>query len=107
MSREGSGFAPLLIEDIAYFVSLDKIVYAIDRDGAKHLLDTTLTNLGNELDPQHHFRITRQLIVAADAVTGYRAVGKGCLAVQLKPRWQESVVVTQERAAAFKAWLGS
>jgi DNA-binding LytR/AlgR family response regulator len=107
ISHEGSGFVPLPIEDIAYFVSLDKSLFAIDRDGTRHMLDGTLADLDRELDKESYFRLTRQVIVAAAAVAGYRSVGKGCLAVQLRPGWHDSVVVPQERAAAFKAWLGS
>ena len=107
ISRNGASYAPLSVEDIAYFISLDKFVYAVDREGTRHRLDATLADLGSELDPQQYFRATRQLIVAVDAVLGYRAVGKGCIAVQLRPPLQESVVVAQERAGAFKAWLGS
>ena len=107
ISRSGSGYAPLCIESVAYFISLDKCVYAVDRAGARHRLDATLADLGDDLDPQQYFRATRQLIVAVDAVIGYRAVGKGCIAVQLRPPLLESVVVAQERASAFKAWLGS
>ena len=33
-------------------------------------------------------------------------VGKGRLKVELQPAMTGDVVVSQERAAAFKAWLG-
>ena len=41
----------------------------------------------------------------ADAVQGFRLVGKGRLALTLVPRADDDVIVSQERAAHFKAWV--
>ena len=51
----------------------------------------------------------RQIIVAAAAVRGFRPSGKGRLSVQLRQPAGTgvTVTVTQERAAAFRRWLGA
>ena len=46
-----------------------------------------------------------QVLVAAASVAHVAPAGKGRLSLSLKPRLDHEVVVSQERAAAFKAWL--
>jgi DNA-binding LytR/AlgR family response regulator len=57
------------------------------------------------LDPARFFRVNRQLLVAAHAVRHYASGGKGRLKLLLQPEADGEVVVSQERANAFKSWL--
>jgi hypothetical protein len=41
-----------------------------------------------------------------DAVARCRSYGKGKLILELRPAANEEVVVSQERAAAFRKWFG-
>lgn len=107
LAKKGDAFVSLRIDDIGYFVSLDKSTWAVDRGGHRHLVDVTLAELDAQLDPKGFFRINRQVIVGAAAVLGFRPSGKGRLNLQLAPATTEAVIVTQERAAAFRAWLAS
>jgi DNA-binding LytR/AlgR family response regulator len=107
LARQGDEFVSVRVDQIGYFVSLDKSTYAIDREGRRHLVDATLAELGEQLDPQRFFRVSRQVIVGASAVLGFRPSGKGRLRLQLAPAATQAVTVTQERAAAFRQWLAS
>jgi DNA-binding LytR/AlgR family response regulator len=107
LAKKGNGFVSLRLDDMAYFVSLEKMTYAVARDGGRHLVEATLNELGEQLDRQRFYRINRQMIVAAAAVAGFRPAGKGRLSLQLAPSASETVVVTQERAAGFRQWLAS
>lgn len=106
VGRQGSQFHALPVERLAYVVSLDKAAFAVDRDGERYALETPLAALEGELDPQRFFRANRQLLLAADAVVRFAPAGKGRLKVELRPAFLGDVVISQERAAAFKAWLG-
>ena len=106
VGRKGAQFHALLIEQLAYVISLDKLAFAVDQAGERYLLETPLAELETELDPAQFFRATRQLLVAATAVIRFAPAGKGRLKLELRPAWAGDVLVSQERAAAFKAWLG-
>ena len=109
LARSGSGFVSLRLDEVACFVSIDKATWAIDLDGKRHLVDGSLAQLADELDAERFFRINRQVVVAAAAVRGFRPAGKGRLTVDLVAQAGAgvTVVVTQERAAAFRHWLGA
>jgi DNA-binding LytR/AlgR family response regulator len=106
-ARGGSEFHTLPVERLAYVVLVDKVSHAVADDGERYRLETPLAELEAELDPQLFFRANRQLLVAARAVVRFVAAGKGRLDVQLQPALVGKVLISQERAAAFKAWLGA
>jgi DNA-binding LytR/AlgR family response regulator len=103
--RKGAQFHALAIAQVAYVVSVDKMAFAVALDGSRYLLDRTLADLENELDPARFFRVSRQLLVAAHAVKQYASAGKGRLRILLQPESDGEVFVSQERAAAFRSWL--
>ncbi|MGZ5156239.1 MAG: LytR/AlgR family response regulator transcription factor [Caldimonas sp.] len=107
LARNGAGYVSVRLDDVAYFVSIDKSTFAVGRDGRRHLVDGTLAQLAEQLDPQRFFRVNRQVIVAAAAVLGFRPSGKGRLVLQLAPAGDAGLTVPQERAAAFRQWLAS
>ncbi|MEP7302795.1 MAG: LytTR family DNA-binding domain-containing protein, partial [Caldimonas sp.] len=107
LARKGGGFVSVRLDEIGYFVSVDKSTFAVGLDGRRHLVDGTLAEVSGQLDPQRFFRINRQVVVAAAAVLGFAPSGKGRLSLQLGGGAGETVTVPQERAAAFRQWLAS
>jgi len=106
LGRKGAQFHALAVEQLAYVASVDKLVFAVDMAGERYLLETPLAELEAALDPARFFRASRQMLVAAHAVAGFASAGKGRLKLALRPAAAGTVVVSQERAAAFRAWLG-
>lgn len=101
----GGQFHALEIAAIAYFVSLDKLSFAIMRDGDRFLIEQPLGELEQALNPQQFFRANRQLLLAVGAVRRFAAAGKGRLKLDLAPALDGELLISQERAAAFRAWL--
>lgn len=103
--KGGQQFHALALDDIAYFVSLDKLSFAVARDGERYLVEPTLGELEQDLAPQRFFRASRQLLIAAGAVRRFTPAGKGRLRLDLAPALDGELLISQERAAAFRAWL--
>jgi DNA-binding LytR/AlgR family response regulator len=105
LARRRDGFVTLAIDQVAYFVVEDKLVDVVTRDGRRYSLDRPLGELEAELDPAEFFRVNRQYLVAAAAVAGFRPHVKGKLFVELAPAPPTEVIVSQDNAARFRAWL--
>lgn len=103
--KAGNQVHALPLTRLAYVVSVDKLAFAVMLDGSRWLLEQPLGELERGLDPARFFRLNRQLLAAAHAVRHYRQAGKGRLEVHLEPAADTVVLVSQERAAAFKLWL--
>ena len=104
--RKGLDYIPVRAEDIAYVFTVDKLVFLVTDAGMRYVLDRPLAELEGELDPARFFRANRAWLVHIDAVARCRPCGKGKLLLNLRPPVDNEVVVSQERAAAFRAWLG-
>ena len=107
LGRLGSQFHSLAVADVAGFVSVDKLTFAVLRDGRRYQVETPLADLEGELDPALFFRANRQVLIAAQAVRRFAPAGKGRLRVESAPDALGELVVSPDRAAAFRAWLGS
>lgn len=104
--RKGNEFLSVRTADVAYLFSEHKLVFLVTRDGKRYVLDKALTEWESELEPGRFFRLNRNYLVCIDAVARCTPHPKGRLLVELRPATTAEVIVSQERAAAFKRWLG-
>ncbi len=95
----------LQVEDVALFYVEHGITYAISYSGEEHLLDFTLDKLSEQLDPDQFFRTNRQTIVNIKAVVRIEPYFQNRIAVHIRPEFKEKILVSREKASAFKLWL--
>ena len=104
--RFGEHIKSLPVEDIAYCYSENKSTFARSWDGRVYPLDNNLDMLEEMLNPIDFFRINRQYIVTLKAIAEMRTYSKARVIIKLNPDVKEQPVVSSERAAEFKKWLG-
>lgn len=105
LMQRGNQMEVLLVEDVAYFFSENKITYAQTFKGPSMVVDYSLDRLGEELDPAIFFRATRQVLLCSRAVSRIENYFQGKVAVTLHPEYKEQVLVSKEKADSFKQWL--
>lgn len=103
--RHKGALRVLAVEEVAYLRAEDKLTLAVTHDGQSFIVDHPLAELQAELDPATFFRANRAYLVAVRAVRAFRPGGKGRVALLLAPDPGGEVLVSQERAAAFRAWV--
>jgi DNA-binding LytR/AlgR family response regulator len=104
--RKGLDFLSIPVEDVAFFFTEHKLVFLCDRQGTRYLVDRPLADLEKDLDPARFFRLNRRYLAQVDAIQSFRHGEKGRIEVTLAPAPREPVAVSQERAPAFRAWIG-
>ena len=102
--QQGESLISVATEDIAYFCK-DLVVRLVARNGRAYTMSQSLDELEQVLDPTQFFRINRQVLARAEAIVRATRLFKGKLQVDLEPGLKEPVIVSQERAAAFREWL--
>jgi DNA-binding LytR/AlgR family response regulator len=70
------------------------------------VVDYTLEELEQMLDPDEYFRINRSFLIALKSVQKMDEYFGQRLILQLKPPAAEQAIVSRERVAAFKNWMG-
>ncbi len=104
--RKGSGYIALPLMQIAMFVTENKIVFAITRDGQKYMTDKNLTKLEAVLDDHLFFRANRKFIINAFYIKGFQALDRVKLLIDMSVKPANNViVVSQLTAPAFKKWM--
>ena len=69
MIKVGDRIKSVFVSDIAAILSEDKGTYLIDKNGARHLVDSSLEKIYLTIDPRHFFKINRKYIVSIDSIT--------------------------------------
>ena len=98
-------FLTLLVSDIAYFYSEDKITFAKTYHNKSYPIDLSLNKLEEQLDGHAFFRINRQFIVAVDAIKKVEPYFLNKVRIHVVPPHDGPVQISRERVSALKAWL--
>ena len=102
--QRGTSYFSIQTSEICYAVSRRKTTFVVGRGGTQYLCDEALTSLEEMLDPARFFRLSRNILAAIDAVASFKPVSRGRIRVELEPPC-ETVIVSQEKAGRFRAWM--
>jgi len=105
MVKVGQQLTYVSVEDISYFYSDDGILCAKTNNGKRHILDYTLDQLEQVLDPTEFFRINRKIITRINAINKIYTYFNSRLKLELQPKTELEVIVSRDRVNDFKKWL--
>ena len=93
------------IDEIECFYSENKGTYLHTTDNRNYLIDSTLEQLEEALEPQTFFRINRKFYVNIDAIKDMVSYTNSRVQIKLKSYNEQDVIVARERVKDFKEWL--
>lgn len=102
---KGHRWIPVSTDDVAWFISEEKRVSLVTKDNHKYLLDITLEQLEEQLDPRKFIRANRQFIVSDGCVKLMENGFNGKLHLTIAPPPGEPVSISRERAGEFRKWM--
>lgn len=103
--KTGDKFIPVSISEIAYFSFADKLTFVTTSAQKRFMLDYTLNELEELVDPNVFFRLNRQYIAAFSSIKVVHNYFNGKLKVYVIPDVSEGIIISKERAQPFKLWL--
>ncbi len=102
----GDQLIAIPVNEIDYFYGDNKIVWLKHRNGRKYPVDYTIESLTGVLDPKQFFRLNRKYLTSFAAIQSVTAFSNSRLKVILRdPPDADPVLVSRERAEAFRVWL--
>ena len=104
--KTGDKLLSVSVEEIAYFHMRQGVVHLHTKSGKSFLTDHTMDELTQLTDPDKFYRTNRQFIVAYDEIVTVHKYHKGKLLVELQHPPRDQIIVSMEKATAFKRWLG-
>jgi two-component system, LytTR family, response regulator LytT len=94
------------VGDIAYFYSDGRLNFFKTTDNKKFVVDYTMDELEEMLDPERYFRISRSFYVSINSVDKIDDYFGNRLILALKPAVDKEALVSREKVTEFKNWLG-
>lgn len=104
--KHGQKLVSIEIEDIAYFFSDGRLNFFKTYDNKKFVVDYTMDELNDMLDPDKYFRISRSFFIAVNSVGQIHDYFGNRLLLHLKPESDKEAIVSREKVTEFKNWLG-
>jgi two-component system LytT family response regulator len=106
MIKQGQRLFAIETGEIAYFFTRNKISFIKTHDNREYMVDYTLDELDKMVNPRRFFRLNRQIIAQLQAIEKVHLYFNNKLKIQLRPAFEEEVLVSRIKASDFKIWLG-
>ena len=103
--RLNDRIVPVAAEEIAYIYSEEKTNWLVTFNDKKYIIDSSLDVMGDELDPEKFFRISRGCIVSMNAITSIVKQAGSRLRIISKPEAPFEMTVSRSRVDDFLVWL--
>lgn len=105
MVRSGEHIQHISVLEVAYFYAEDNVVFMMTKAAKRHLVEYTLDELGQKLNPGTFFRINRKFMIHIESVKRARKHFNSRLKLELEPAPEAEVLVSRARVAAFLDWM--
>lgn len=104
--KHGQKLVSVEVDDIAYFFSDGRLNFFKTFDNRKFVVDYTMDELNEMLDPNKYFRISRSFFISVNSVAQIHDYFGNRLLLHLKPETEKEAIVSREKVTEFKNWLG-
>jgi DNA-binding LytR/AlgR family response regulator len=94
------------VDEISYFYSDGRLNFFKTNDNKKFVVDYTMDELEDMLDPDKYFRISRSFYVSINAIDKIDEYFGNRLILSLKPAVDKEALVSREKVTDFKKWMG-
>jgi two-component system LytT family response regulator len=104
--KQGQRLIPVSVDEIAYFYSRNRLSFIKTYDEHDWMVDYTMDELADMIDPARFFRLNRQIIAELRSIEKVHLHFNGKLKINLRPLFEDEVMVSRDKAGEFKVWLG-
>ena len=104
--KHGQKLVSIELDEIAYFFSDGRLNFFKTDDNRKFVVDYTMDELEDMLDPQKYFRISRSFYVSVKSISQIHDYFGNRLLLHLKPALDKESIVSREKVSDFKKWMG-
>jgi DNA-binding LytR/AlgR family response regulator len=103
--KVGEHLRTIDVSDILYLYSQEKTTFCVTQDSRHHILDFTLEQVADLVNPGEFFRISRKYLIHSRSIKDIISHSNSRLRLVLKTSTDTGIVVARERVQAFKGWL--
>lgn len=98
---------PVQVESIAYFYTDVSGTKIICFDKQKYTVNYSLDDIYTRLNKHEYFRANRQFIISIKAIKTIYKFGNNQLKIDIKPDFEDDIIISKNKSSEFKKWLNS
>jgi len=102
--KDGSGFIQIKISDLLYCYSEESITFGVVGN-KRYIIDETIDQLFNSLDPSDFFKINRGQIVRKSSVQKIEPYFNHRVKLSVSTPRDQEFIVSRQRTSDFKEWM--
>lgn len=105
--KQGQKLVSVNTNEVAFFNAKNTLNFITTKSEQKFLLDYTLDQVEQLVQPKKFFRANRQFILAHDIITAIHPWFNGKLKVETNLSLEEDIIISREKAPQFREWMGA
>ncbi len=105
--KKGQQMISVDTSEIAFFTAKNTLNYITTKSKQRFLLDYTLDDVEQLVEPSHFFRANRQFILAHDVISAFHPWFNGKLKVETRLPTEDDIIISREKAPQFREWMGA
>ncbi|MBI9032022.1 response regulator transcription factor [bacterium] len=103
--NQNNRMIPIKVDTIVLFYSKNELVHCLTNQNEKYLVDFSLNEIEQRIDPKNIFRANRQFIVSRKFIKSIEKLFNGKLNVTISIKTNHKISVSKAKAHLFKQWL--
>ena len=104
--KVGEHIKMIKVEEITCFYSFEKGSFLQTVDDRNYLIDYSLDDLFQKLNPKKYFRVNRKYIINIESIEDIISYSNSRLKVVLTTKTDNEIIVSREKVKDFKEWIG-
>ncbi|ADR23639.1 DNA-binding response regulator [Marivirga tractuosa] len=106
MVKIGEKIQSIPTDEVSYFFSAERTTFMQTNEvGKRYILDYTLDQIEEMLEPTNFFRLNRKYIASFKSIDQVLSYSNSRLKIKLKNSEDNDILISREKVAKFKEWL--
>ena len=105
IAKIGDQIKSIKVADIAYFYAEDNEVFISSLNNRPFIIDYSLNQLSEMLNPKYFFRINRAYIVNINAIHKIHKFFNSRLKIDLQPARDDTIIISRVKVPEFLEWM--
>ncbi|SMD38117.1 two component transcriptional regulator, LytTR family [Reichenbachiella faecimaris] len=103
--KVGEHLKSVLAEEVEIFLSENKTTYLLSKDCKRFIIDFTLDQIQEAVNPKSFFRINRKYLIHIEGIKDIISYSNSRLKLELHHFNADDLIVSREKVVLFKKWL--
>lgn len=105
VAKVGDQIKYIAVEDLAYFYAEDNVVFLVNKNADRYIIDYSIEEIDALIDPRIFYRLNRSFVAHISAIHKVYKYLNSRLKIELKPDSEKEVLISRAKVSDFMLWM--